>query len=140
MKILVTGFDPFGGEAINPAQRLLESLRGEVETCLLPTSYNRSVKVLEKALTEIRPDVLLSIGQAGGRASLTLERVGINWMEAGIADNDGCSFQGCMIDADGPGGYLTTLDLLRLLEAAREAGVPAQVSQSAGTFVCNRGL
>jgi len=136
--ILVTGFDPFGGETVNPAQRILEALEGEVHTCLLPTSYDRSMKVLEEALDALHPRVLLSIGQAGGRPTLTLERVGINWMEAGIADNDGCLYRGRLIEENGPGGYLTTLDLPRLLEASRDVGVPAQVSLSAGTFVCNR--
>ena len=136
--ILVTGFDPFGGESINPAQKLLEALEGEVHTCLLPTSYDRSIRVLENALEQLHPRVLLSIGQAGGRSALTLERVGINWMEAGIADNDGCLYKGRPIETAAPGGYLTTLDLPQLLEAAHRAGVPAHVSLSAGTFVCNR--
>ncbi|MFR1759630.1 MAG: pyroglutamyl-peptidase I [Christensenellaceae bacterium] len=138
--ILVTGFEPFGHEALNPSQLLMEAVRDQVHTCLLPTSYRRSIETLYPVLEQLRPRIVLCLGQAGGRSAMTLERIGINWMEASIPDNDGCLMQGQLIDPLGPGGYLSTLDLAGLLQVLRGAGIAAQISLSAGTFVCNRVL
>ncbi len=138
--ILVTGFEPFGQESLNPSQLLMEAVQDQVATCLLPTSYRRSMETLQPVLEELRPRRVLCIGQAGGRPNLTLERVGINWMEASIPDNDGCLLRGQLIDPLGPGGYLSTLDLSSLIQSLHDAGIAVQVSLSAGTFVCNRML
>ncbi len=138
--ILVTGFEPFGQESLNPSQLLMEAVRDRVHTCLLPTSYIRSMETLQPVLEHLCPRAVLCIGQAGGRSALTLERIGINWMEASIPDNDGRLFTGQQIDPLGPGGYLSTLDVSGLIQSLRDAGLAAQVSLSAGSFVCNRVL
>ena len=139
-RILVTGFEPFGGETVNPAQELLRAIEGTVDTVLLPVTYKTSIEVLERKLDEVKPDTVLCLGQAGGRAVLTLERVGVNWQGASIADNDGLLLTGEPIDPAAPGGYLTTLPIDEMKEAMNAAGAPTQISLSAGTFICNRVL
>ena len=114
MKALVTGFDPFGGDAVNPSAEAVARLRRRieglsVETAILPTSYARSAGVLRAAIDRTRPDLVLCVGQAGGRTELSLERVGINVQDARIRDNDGAQPIDVPIVPDGPAAYFATL-------------------------------
>jgi pyroglutamyl-peptidase len=142
MKALVTGFDPFGGDSINPAQLALARLRPmlgplTIVTRAMPTVFGRALEVLEQALDETRPDLVLAVGQAGGRAALSLERVAINIDDARIADNDGNRPIDQPVVAGGPAAYFATLPIKAAVQALRQAGLPAIVSNTAGTFVCN---
>ena len=142
MKILVTGFEPFGGETINPASQVLQNLpqtlaRAEILTLQVPTVFHLSAQVLEEALHHYQPDALLCLGQAGGRGDLTLERIGINLDDASLADNQGKQPIDQPIRADGQPAYFSNLPIKRMVAAIREVGLPASVSNTAGTFVCN---
>ena len=142
LKALVTGFDPFGGDKVNPsslAVRQLGKRIGDVEVHVaeLPTSYAQSAEVLRRAIEEIRPEIVLCVGQAGGRIELCLERVAINVQDARIRDNDGSQPIDRPVVEDGPAAYFTTLPIKACVAALREAGLPAAVSNTAGTFVCN---
>ena len=141
-KLLITGFDPFGGEKINPsweAVKRLPDIIGEYELCKLeiPTIFGLAAqKVLEKA-REICPDAILCIGQAGGRNAVTPERIGINLRSARIADNAGNQPAEEIICADGADGIFSTVPVAAMVRAIQNAGLPAVVSNTAGTFVCN---
>src|SRR5207253_6250850 len=142
MKTLVTGFEPFGGESVNPALdavlRLPPSLGAlEIMTAALPSVFGRAVAALEDALVATRPDIVLCVGQAGGRAELSLERVAINVDDARIPDNDGHQPIDRPVVAGGPTAYFATLPIKAAVRALREAGLPAAVSNTAGTFICN---
>ncbi|MCW6664880.1 pyroglutamyl-peptidase I [Aerococcaceae bacterium NML191219] len=142
MKILVTGFDPFGGEAINPAleaiKRLPKTIAGAaVEVLEVPTVFHKSAEVVAAKMRNYQPDVVLCIGQAGGRTGLTPERVAINQDDARIPDNEGNQPIDVAIQADGQAAYFTTLPIKAMVEAIHQVGLPASVSNSAGTFVCN---
>lgn len=142
MKILVTGFDPFGGEPINPA---LEAVKGLADTISgaeiikleIPTVFGKSAEVVKKAIFEHQPDVVLNIGQAGGRFAPSPERVAINVDDARIPDNEGNQPVDEVIQADGEPAYFTQLPIKAMVAAMKEAGFPAAVSNTAGTFVCN---
>lgn len=142
MKLLLTAFDPFGGEPINPA---LEAVRqvsdqvGEVRVVKLkvPTVFGKSIDVVRAAIRRERPDVVLCIGQAGGRFGMTPERVAINLDDARIKDNEGNQPVDTPIFADGESAYFATIPIKAMVAAIRAAGIPAGVSNSAGTFVCN---
>lgn len=141
-KLLITGFDPFGGASINPAWeavKLLPDVIGDFALTKLeiPTVYGLATeKVLEKA-ADLHPDVILCIGQAGGRASVTPERIGVNIRDAKIADNAGNQPMGQFVAEDGPAAYFATVPVMAMAEAIQAAGLPGQVSNSAGAFVCN---
>ena len=142
MRALVTGFDPFGGDKVNPSSLAVSRLKkkiGEVSvvTAVLPTSYARSAKVLREAIDEAKPDIVLCVGQAGGRTDLCLERVGINVQDARIPDNDRKQPIDVPVRADGPAAYFATLPIKACVAEMRKAGLPAAVSNTAGTFVCN---
>lgn len=142
MKALVSGFDAFGGDKVNPsslAVRRLERRLGDLEihTVELPTSYARSTDVLREAIDAVRPDIVLGVGQAGGRAELSLERVAINVQDARIRDNDGAQPIDCPIVGEGAAAHFSTLPVKACVAELRKAGLPAAVSNSAGTFVCN---
>ncbi len=142
MKLLLTGFEPFGGQTVNPsweAVRLLPARTEGVELVklLVPTSFAGSVAALRRALDRERPEAVLCLGQAGGREGLTPERVAINVLDAAIPDNDGAKPMDVPIVPDGPAAYFATLPVKAMAEAIRAAGVPAGVSNTAGTFVCN---
>lgn len=142
MKALVTGFDAFGGDKVNPSSLAVSRLKRKIgnltiHTVELPTSYARSPIVLRGAIHEVRPDIVLSVGQAGGRAELCLERVAINVQDARIKDNDGKQPIDRPVVRDGPAAYLSTLPIKACVSEMRKAGLPAGVSNSAGTFVCN---
>ena len=145
MKILVTGFDPFGGESINPALETIKLLPNEINgaeihTLEIPTSAYKSLDVIESAMDEINPDVVLSIGQAGGRADITIEQIGINLNEFRIKDNSGAQPQDEPVFEDGPDAYLVKLPVKKMVANIQELGIPASISYSAGTFVCNHVL
>ncbi len=141
--ILVTGFDPFGGEAINPAwesvKRLAEIEAGEYRIVArqLPTVFGKSVELLLQAIREISPDLVFCIGQAGGRADISIERVAINVDDARIPDNEGKQPIDTPIVEDGPVAYWSSLPIKAIVKEMRAKGIPASVSQTAGTFVCN---
>lgn len=142
MKLLLTGFDPFGGESINPALeavKLVSDKIGEVEVVKLevPTVFYKSIETVDKAIAEHNPDVVLCIGQAGGRFDITPERVAINVNDARIKDNEGNQPLEGAIFEDGAPAYFTTLPIKAMVAKVREAGIPASVSNTAGTFVCN---
>ena len=142
MKILVTGFDPFGGEKVNPALEAVKSLpskiRGaEIAWVEIPTVFYKASEVLEAEIEKYQPDVVLCIGQAGGRGSLTPERVAINQDDARIPDNQGNQPIDTPIREDGQAAYFSTLPIKAMVKAIKEEGLPATVSNTAGTFVCN---
>ena len=142
MKILVTGFDPFGGEKVNPALEAVKSLPSEIHGAEIhwveiPTVFYKSAEVLETAIVRFQPDAVLCIGQAGGRASLTPERVAINQDDARIPDNQGNQPIDIPICLDGQAAYFSTLPVKAMVQAIKEEGLPATVSNTAGTFVCN---
>ena len=142
MKILVTGFDPFGGEKVNPALEAVKSLPSEIHDAevhwvAIPTVFYQSAEVLEAEINQYHPDAVLCIGQAGGRASLTPERVAINQDDARIPDNQGNQPIDTPIRLDGQAAYFSTLPIKAMVQAIKEEGLPATVSNTAGTFVCN---
>src|SRR5436309_2340750 len=142
MKALVTGFEPFGGEPINPALEALERLPPRIgavaiATRVLPAVFGQALDALEAAVRESNPDIVLCVGLAGGRAALSLERVAINIDDARIPDNKGRQPIDLPVVAGGPAAYFATLPIKAAAAALREAGLPAMVSNSAGTFVCN---
>ena len=142
MKILVTGFDPFGGEKVNPALEAVKSLPSEIHGAEvywveIPTVFYKAAEVLETAIVRFEPDAVLCIGQAGGRTSLTPERVAINQDDARIPDNQGNQPIDTPIRLDGEAAYFSTLPIKAMVQAIKEVGLPATVSNTAGTFVCN---
>ncbi len=142
MKALVTGFEPFGGDRVNPALealRLLPARLGalDIATLALPTAFGGSLAALEDAVATTRPDIVLGLGLAGGRAALSLERVAINIDDARIPDNSGVQPIDRPVVPGGPAAYFATLPIKAAVAALRGAGLPAIVSNSAGTFVCN---
>lgn len=139
---LVTGFEPFGGEETNPsweAVRLLpDVLCGmRVERRLLPVSFVRAGETLVSAIEELEPQVVLCVGQASGRTCLTVERVAVNVCDARAADNDGVAPAGLPVVEGGPDALFATIPVRSCVDAALAAGVPAAVSNTAGTYVCN---
>ena len=142
MKILVTGFDPFGGESINPAiesvKRLPDTIEGaEIIKLEIPTVCYKSLDVIKEAVKKYNPDVVVSVGQAGSRCDITVERVGINITDCRIQDNEGNQLVDEPIYADGPAAYFSTLPIKAMVNAIKAGNIPASVSDSAGTFVCN---
>ena len=142
MNILVTGFDPFGDDLTNPAieavKQLPDTIAGASITKLeIPTVFHKSAAVVKEALQANEYDYVLSVGQAGGRFDLTFERVAINVDDARIPDNDGQQPIDVPIQADGDSAYFTQHPVKAMVTAVKEAGIPASVSNSAGTFVCN---
>ena len=144
MKVLVTGFEPFGGATINPALEAVRRLPGTIEgaevvTVQIPVVFGKDAAAVEAAIDAERPDLVLCVGQAGGRSHITPEFVGINYANARIPDNEGNQPEG-RLEADGPDAYFATLPVFAMVDAARAAGVPAAVSYTAGTFCCNEVL
>jgi pyroglutamyl-peptidase len=140
--VLVTGFDPFGGEQLNPSwevcTRLPRTVAGlRVEIARIPCEFRRSIEVAAEAIERHRPKLVICLGQAGGRAHLSVERVAINIDDARNADNCGAAPVDEAIAPDGPPAYFATLPVKAMAGAMRAAGVPAEVSNSAGTYVCN---
>ena len=141
-KLLITGFDPFGGETVNPAWeavKLLPDAIGEYTLYKLeiPTVFSLAAETVLKKAAEIQPDVILCIGQAGGRAAVTPERIGINVQNAKITDNHGNQPKNVPIVPGGPDGIFATVPVQEMVETIIAAGLPGQISNTAGTFVCN---
>ena len=142
MKILVTGFDPFGGEPTNPAieavKRIDDNIEGaEIIKLEIPTVFHKASDVVEAKIKEVNPDVILSVGQAGGRYGICVERVAINQDDARIEDNEGKQPIDVAIREDGAPAYFSTLPIKAMVEEIKKENIPASVSNTAGTFVCN---
>ena len=142
MKILITGFDPFGGENINPAleavKKLPDTILGqEVIKIEIPTVFRKSLEKIEENIKKHNPDVVISVGQAGGRFGVTPERVAINMDDARIKDNEGNQPIDISIYEDGEAAYFSNLPIKAMVKEMTDNGIPASVSNSAGTFVCN---
>ena len=140
--VLVTGFEPFDGESVNPSWEICRQLPlhiggMRVETCLVPCEFRRSIEVVAEAIERVHPVLVVCIGQAGGRSCLGVERVAINVDDARIPDNAGAQPIDELVAANGPPAYFATLPVKAMAAAMRAAGVPTAVSNTAGTFVCN---
>jgi len=142
-RILLTGFDPFDGETVNPSWEAVRALHGRrvggylVAARRLPTEFAASLRLLKAALRELKPVLVVGVGQAGGRPQLSLERVAINLQDARIPDNAGAQPIDEPVIAGAPAAYFSTLPLKSMLAALHDAGLPAEISHSAGTYVCN---
>lgn len=142
MKLLITGFDPFGGEKINPAWEAVKRLPEKVENIeiiklQIPTIFKKSAKILFEKIDEIKPDFVICVGQAGGRYDITVERVAINIDDGRIADNEGVQPIDEKIFIDGKNAYFSTLPIKAMVKEIVEGDIPASISNTAGTFVCN---
>mgnify|MGYP003292402764 FL=1 len=148
MKILVTGFEPFNGGTINPSEQIVHHLAAPEGVTLikkiLPVEFKKSTVQLEKLFREHQPDVVLSIGQAGGRAKISVERVAVNIDSVKssngsklLPDNAGNMPVDEPIEVEGASAYFATLPLWQIVEAIQEKGIPAGISNTAGTYVCN---
>jgi len=140
--ILVTGFQPFGGERMNPAweavKRLPDAIADAVVTKVeIPVVFGKAPEAVETATRRVQPDIVLCVGQAGGRVKITPEFVAINYADARIPDNDGNQPIAERIEPEGPAAYFATLPVKAMVQAMNEAGIPAEVSYTAGTYVCN---
>lgn len=141
--ILVTGFDPFGGSAVNPSSEAVHALHGRqieghrIVGAELPTQFGLSLQVLRELMEKHRPALVVCTGQAGGRAALSLERVAINVNDARIPDNAGAQPVDTPVVPGGPDAYFSSLPIKAMLAALLDEGIDAEVSQTGGTFVCN---
>ena len=141
--ILVTGFEPFGGESVNPSWEVVKRRDNAIiDDCRvvaheLPCVFGESLTVLNAAIDALHPVLVLAVGQAGGRSDITVERVAINVNDARIPDNSGQQPVDAPVIEGGPAAWFSTLPVKAMVAAIREAGIPASVSQTAGTFVCN---
>ena len=144
MRILVTGFEPFGGQSLNPSWEVARALHGlqlqgaMVVAVQLPCVFAQALPALQQALMQHTPDIVLALGQAEGRCDLSVERIAINVMDARIPDNAGAQPIDVPVIAGGPASYFSTLPIKSLVAGLRASGFPASVSQTAGTFVCNQ--
>lgn len=142
-KVLITGFEPFGGERLNPSWEVVKQLNDmelvgtRIVARQLPCVFGAALDALNAAIDEVQPVMVLAIGQAGGRTDITIERVAINVDDARIPDNQGQQPVDEPIVAGGPAAYFSTLPIKAMVSSMREAGIPASVSQTAGTYVCN---
>ncbi|MBK8864676.1 MAG: pyroglutamyl-peptidase I [Betaproteobacteria bacterium] len=141
--ILLTGFEPFGGESVNPSWQVAQALHGEtlagarVRSLCLPCAFGDALDTLGAALVRQRPGIVLALGQAGGRSDFSVERIAINVDDARIACNAGRQPIDEAVVPGAPAAYFATLPIKAIVAALRSAGLPASVSQSAGTYVCN---
>lgn len=142
MKVLVTGFDPFGGEPINPAWEAVKAMKdtiagAEIVKMQIPTVVGKSIEKIHQKMKELQPDLVISVGQAGGRFGVTPERVAINVTDARIPDNEGNQPIDEPIFPDGPAAYFSNLPVKAMVQAIKDAGYPSVLSNSAGTYICN---
>ena len=138
MKILLTGFEPFGSATSNPSGEIVKQISGEnIVTAILPVAYAQSSERLLALINEHNPDVVISLGQAEGRTQITPERIAINLDDARLADNEGVVRNDMKILVDGPVAYESTLPIKDFVEAMKAQDIPATVSLSAGAFLCN---
>ena len=142
-KVLITGFEPFGGDKINPALEAVKLIEGrqlnggEIVICQVPVVRYEAIDAVMAAIEEHKPDVVITVGQAAGRAGITPERVAINMDDFRIPDNGGIQVVDEPVYQDAPDAYFSTLPIKAMVKAMQEQGIPAQVSNTAGTFVCN---
>lgn len=142
MKILLTGFDPFGGEKINPAWEAVKQVKDEISGAeivklMIPTVFGKGPEKIFEKIEEVNPDIVISIGQAGGRAQISVEYVGVNVRVARIPDNEGNEPMYEKISPEGPDAYISNLPVREMVDYLKENGVPAYVSMTAGSYVCN---
>ena len=142
MKVLITGFNPFGGETINPAFEAIKLLEDTIDGAVIikreiPTVFNKSIKLLEEMIDEIEPNIVICVGQAGGRAKVSVERIAMNVSDGRIPDNEGYQPIDEVIYADGDDGYFTNLPIKRMVRLMNENNIPSEISNTAGTYVCN---
>lgn len=142
MNILITGFEPFGHETVNPSYQAVKRLPDQIGEARLfkaeiPVTFADSGPTLEEAIARCQPDWVICVGQAGGNAGIALERVAINVQDCSAPDNSGAHPEDHPIAPDGPAAYFSTLPIKQIVKALRSAGIPAFVSNSAGTYVCN---
>ncbi|MDF3126252.1 pyroglutamyl-peptidase I [Rheinheimera sp. 1928-s] len=142
--ILLTGFEPFGGEQSNPSWQAVQQLDGyqlddevQIVSRQLSCVFEKSQQELHTAIDELQPVLVLAVGQAGGRTELCFEKVAINFIDARIADNAGRQPVGTPVVTDGPTAYFTTLPVKAMVNSLKQQGIPAAVSYTAGTYVCN---
>ena len=141
-KLLITGFDPFGGQTVNPSWLAVERLPDRIGDFaiykrMIPTVFGVAAEAVLEEAEKVQPDVILCVGQAGGRDAVTPERIAVNIRDARIADNAGNQPKGEFVAKDGPAAYFATVPVEKMAEGIRQAGIPATVSNSAGAFVCN---
>mgnify|MGYP002582795314 FL=1 len=141
-RLLITGFDPFGGQSVNPAWEAVFRLPARVGDCVVhalqvPTVFGLAAQRVIEEAQALHPDVILCVGQAGGRAAVTPEMVAINLRYAAIPDNAGLQPQDIPCAEDGPAAYFATVPVREMARAIAQAGLPGSVSYTAGTFVCN---
>ena len=141
MRVLLTAFDPFGGDLTNASMLCARAVKAPEGTKItlqeMPTVFGRCRERMEALINEIRPDVILCLGQAAGRRGITIERIAVNLMDARIADNEGFQPRDLPIAPGGPDGLFATLPVRKMLCAVTSHGIEASLSLSAGTFVCN---
>jgi pyroglutamyl-peptidase len=142
--ILLTGFEPFGGEQSNPSWLAVQQLdcyqlddEVQIVSRQLSCVFEKSQQELKAAIAELKPVLVLAVGQAGGRTELCFEKVAINFIDARIADNAGQQPVGAPVVAEGPTAYFTTLPIKAMVNHLKQQGIPAAVSYTAGTYVCN---
>ncbi|WP_294341817.1 pyroglutamyl-peptidase I [uncultured Clostridium sp.] len=142
MKVLITGFDPFGGEKVNPALEAVKRLpdticNAEIIKLEIPTVFGKSLETIEENILKHNPDIVISIGQAAGRFGITPERIAININDASIKDNESNQPIDLPVFEDGENAYFTTLPIKSMIEEMKANEIPCSVSNTAGTFVCN---
>ena len=142
MKVLLTGFEPFGGETINPAYEAIKLLPQQIDGAAIvkkeiPVVFDEGAEVVLQTIRTEKPDIVISVGQAGGRTGITPEFVGINYQDARIPDNAGNQPLSHRIKEDGENAYFSLLPVKAMVTAMKEAGIASSVSYSAGTYVCN---
>ena len=142
-KVLISGFKPFGGATLNPSELLVNVLERdqipgvELFTVVLPVEFDRSAEILLEKVKQIQPDLVIAFGQAEGRTAINPEKIAINLDDARIPDNSGDERKDVVIDKNGSDSYVTTLPIEMMVDAMKRAGYPADISLSAGAFVCN---
>lgn len=137
-KILITGFEAFDNSSLNPSGEIVKAIKADnIVSAILPVVFGESAQILKRLIDQHKPDVVLCLGQAEGRHAMTPERIAINIDDAQMADNSGALRVEHVIVEGGPDAYFSTLPVKAMVEAMKAAGVPAAVSYSAGTFVCN---
>ena len=142
-KVLISGFKPFGGATLNPSELLVNVLEQdqipgvELFTVILPVEFDRSAEILLEKVKQIQPDLVIAFGQAEGRTAINPEKFAINLDDARIPDNSGDERKDVVIDKNGSDSYVTTLPIEMMVDAMKRAGYPADISLSAGAFVCN---
>lgn len=141
-RVLLTGFEPFGGETINPALKAITDIPDDIEgyeviKAQIPTVFRESIDKLQENIDRYNPDIIICIGQAGGRRDITIERIGINIDDCSMPDNKGNTPTDQLIYSDGENAYFSSIPIKAIIKNIREADIKVSVSNSAGTYVCN---